>query len=475
MNDSAIKYNRAKMWEILCFSTKNLVPNVFLFLMNYVSYLAAGGYGILVATAGLVITCSRLFDGITDPIVGYIIDKTDGKFGRFRPVMVLGYLVCAFALYLMYFVGVGKGLIVFVLIYALYILGYTCITTASNGGLAVITNDPKQRSDLGRFSSIFGVFLSTGYSAVYTVGYLYPKYGGINMDSLQEMCITAIVIAGIFTIITCIGISSKDKPEFYSGLESTAKVSFKDIFSTLKNNRPLQMMILTTTSDKLALQTASQSAISVMVFGIIVGNYAFRGKLSLYTFIPTILMIYFGMGAAGKKLGIKKAIIFSSWGAIFTMIGQFLVLLIAPTQIGSNTLVTFLFLAPFTICSGLKQIGTSCILPMLGDITDYELYRSGHFVSGIVASTYSFVDKLVTSLSATIVGFIISLIGYVDTMPQPNDPYSTPIFIVAMFVFCGFPIIGWICSIVAMKFYDLDPARMEEIQKVNAERKAAGK
>ena len=473
MSESKIQYNRAKNWEVVLFATKDVVPNVFLFLMNFVSYLATGNYGILVSVAGIIVTASRIFDGITDPIIGLVVDKTNGRFGRFRPMMVIGYIIIAISLFLMYFVGIGSGVVVFTIIYAVYIIGYTFFTTASNGARSVLTNEPKQRASNGRWTGIFVILLSTAFSSVYTSKYLIPKHSGVNLAALQEMCITAIIIGGVFTILACIAIASKDKPEYYSNLSSSS-VSLKDIFTTLKGNRPLQMMIVAASSDKLAMQTTANSSVGIMVFGIIVGNYTFRSNLSLWVLIPTILMIFFGMSFA-SKLGFKKATVFSAWGAIITSIIQFLLFRIAPTQIGVNIGVTALFIISYSLTSGFKQIGTSCVPPMMSDIADYEMYRTGKFIPGMVSAVYSFVDKVISSLAATIVALLLSMIGFTDVLPQPSDAYTEPIFWLSMFIFIGMPLIGWLCTIVAMKYYTLDPEKMKEIQMTNAERKAADK
>lgn len=104
----------------------------------------------------------------------------------------------------------------------------------------------------------------------------------------------------------------------------------------------------------------------------------------------------------------------------------------------------------------------------MADITDYELSVSGHFSPSVVAMTYSFVQKLVSSLGATIVGFAVASIGYVDKMPQATDPFNRTILYTALFLWLGMPILGYICTLIAMKFYPLDAETMAEISRKNA-------
>lgn len=479
MSESQSKALRtnAKTWEIFAFATRNLVPNTFIFLMAYASYLATGSYGILVAVTGVILTVTRIFDGLVDPIIAVIIDKSNGRFGRYRPIMVLGWALVALALVLLFFVGpmVGGGIIFFIAVYMIYIFGYSCFTNSANAAMTILTKDPKQRAESGRWNGLFGMVLSTAYSSVYIASYLMPKYGSVSLPLLHELCVTAIVITGIFTACTCLAISSKDRPEYYGNVSDSDDVKISDIITTLKGNRPLRLLIYSSGSNKLALLAASNASIMLMVYGIIMGDYGFRSKLSLFTFIPIMLMIFFGMGAAGKKWGKRKATIIASWGAIASAVAQFLIFLFVPTQISTNVFIMALFLIAFCLCSGFKQISTSCIYPMLADIADYELYRTGKSRAGTVTSVYTFIDNIISALATTFVSILLSVIGYTTTLPQVTDTFTPQIFTMAMVVFLGIPIVGWIISLISMKYYELTPDKMAEIQKVNLERKDTAK
>ena len=76
--DNKIKQNRAHIWQIAFFSLNNTSTNLFLAMMGYVSYYANGIAGIGVVVISFILTGMRVFDGITDPVLGYILDKTNG-------------------------------------------------------------------------------------------------------------------------------------------------------------------------------------------------------------------------------------------------------------------------------------------------------------------------------------------------------------------------------------------------------------
>lgn len=108
---------------------------------------------------------------------------------------------------------------------------------------------------------------------------------------------------------------------------------------------------------------------------------------------------------------------------------------------------------------------------MLADVVDYEAYRSGRYMPGVVAGVYSLVDKVVSSLGAVIATFCISLIGYTATIPQPTDPKTMPVVIMGILVVYVLPVLGWICTLIAMKKTLISKEKMVEIQKTIGERK----
>lgn len=83
--DPATGIHRAKGWEIALYALNNSSTNLYTMAFMYVSYFLVGIVGTSVALAGILATALRVWDGVTDPFIGFIVDKTDGKFGKNRP------------------------------------------------------------------------------------------------------------------------------------------------------------------------------------------------------------------------------------------------------------------------------------------------------------------------------------------------------------------------------------------------------
>ena len=138
----------------------------------------------------------------------------------------------------------------------------------------------------------------------------------------------------------------------------------------------------------------------------------------------------------------------------------------------SINLYTVLFIVFFGLGYGAYYATADMPIPMVADCADYETYRSGKYIPGIMGTLFSLVDKLVSSLSATVVGIAVTMIG-LEKLPVAETPYSEGMNWVVIILFCVIPMIAWALTLWAMKGYELSGPRMKEIQAVNAQRKAA--
>lgn len=89
-----------------------------------------------------------------------------------------------------------------------------------------------------------------------------------------------------------------------------------------------------------------------------------------------------------------------------------------------------------------------------------------------VSATYSFVDKLISSFGSTIATVAIAAIGYTTTTPQQGDPLTWGVKIVTVVLLVGCPLIGWACTLAAMKNSELTYDKMIEVQARIADKKA---
>ncbi|MFV0363475.1 MAG: MFS transporter [Suipraeoptans sp.] len=467
-----VDYRRAKLWQIMCYACNALIGMSVYQLIGMASYSASLGFGISTAIVGVILTCTRILDGVTDPLLALIYDKVNTKFGKIRVLMIIGWAIEAVALMTMFIWAAGKvtgvaGIAVFTLLYIVYVIGYTIVNMTAQTIPALISNDPRQRPTIGVWVTSLNYLLPLTLSIVFNV-ILLPMYGGTyNLDFLSAVCKLCIAISFVGLIFVCIGVTEYDKAENFVGLNKKKEpLKMKDMIAVLRHNKPLRCYIASAASDKFAQQTGSQAVITTMLYGIIIGNMGLSSILSMIAMLPSIIFAIFGAKYAGKH-GSRRAII--TWTkvcmvaaaltAIFFVVGD-------PSQIAtmfSPMMIGYVLLT--LLLNGAKMCVTTANTSFMADIIDFEMDRSGKYIPAVVTGTYSFLDKIISSFSALIATGAVALIGYTSSMPQPGDENTMSIFILTIGIVYGMPMVGWICTLVAMKFCKLDKEEMIVVQK----------
>lgn len=468
-----IELNSGKLWQIGLFSLNNTSTNLFLAMMGYVSYYANGIAGLGVVLISFILTGMRIFDGITDPIIGYYIDKTNGKFGKFRPFIFFGYILMAVSSAVLFFTThLVTGFLrpfYFVLVYSVYIIGYTFQTAVVKSGQSVITNDPSQRPMITFFDSTF-IMLAHGLVAFYVSVYLIGKYESFQSRALfQEFVITVIIIAGICTILAIIGIWEKDNTKYFKLKDGKKQsIRFRDYAAIMKHNRPIRMLVVVAAANKFAAMVYGNATVIVMLYGIMMDNYPLAGIIGIIIGLPNLAIIFLGIRYA-RRVGQKKAMVSSTWMAVICQTLLMLMLIFCDMKqvsLKNINLVTIAFFVVFTLLNGAKSLSNNIVVPMIADCTDYEYTISGHFVPGIMGALFSFVDKSFSALGTGFVGLALSLIGYSKVFPQVEDTLTSQLKFMTIFFYCIIPICGWLVTLFIMRFYRLGKKEMTQLYKI---------
>ncbi|XOQ16354.1 MAG: MFS transporter [Shouchella clausii] len=463
------KFRRAKWWQLALYPMYGMGHNAFSFMMGIVAYYAAGPVGLSTVIASFIITGTRIFDGITDPIIALIIDKTKGKFGKVRPTALIGYLTMATSTSVMFLtthlVPDGFRMIYFIILYLIFIIGYTINGVAGNIGNTILTNDPKQRPIYGGLNMIYTMlFYAAG--TIFLSFYLTRKYTYDDVELFQEMLIFTLIIGAICCLAQIIGIWSKDHLENFGIGKNTVKIKAKDLWPLLKGNRPLQMFSVAMVTDKLSLQIAGNAIVNVMLFAIVIGDYAMMGATQGISTLPNILVLILGISYA-MKVGSKRGYVIATWTCLILYAAMFLLLWLGdPTQIRMDNMgfMTIAFLFLYIAKNAARYVSSGLANPMLADVIDYNTYQTNTYAAGTISALYGLIDKVVSSLQQTIVGLLLAFIGFKTAFPDVNTPYSDKIFWMTMFLNLGVVMLAYIASLIAMKYYELDKDRMEEIQ-----------
>lgn len=480
-----VQYQKASWFQMILGNANNGCGICFYLLMMYASYIGTQGYGIATAVVGIILMATRLFDAVTDALTAAIFEKFPAKHGKIRIFIVAGWALASLAVLMMFSWAAGHftgaaGFIVFVLAYAVYILGYTINGIAGATVSVVITNDPTQRPMNGLISTLYSYITPMVFNNIIAFLIL-PKYDNqYNAPMLQEACYLYVAISGLFVLLACIGLRKVDVPERYEGIQvgkkKEEKVKLKDMVAVLKDNREAQMYIVTGVSDKFAQQVGSQSVITTLLSGILIGSYTVTAMVGNVTMIIGIVFAFLG-GVFVAKYGAKKSTVTWSLACIgFTAVNLIFFIILGVDgmkSVGKMGVPLIIYAVLMVAVTASKMVLTTTGVAMRGDVVDYELSRSGNYLPAVIGGVYNFMDKVVTSVCSAVAGFCVAAIGYVNTVPQMGDKATTGVFVMSMFLSFGLPIIGWTVNLIAMKFYRLDRETMINVQKDIAEKKKA--
>ena len=493
MEPKATSMNRAKPYQLVLFPLNNGATNVYyVLILSYVATFGNVVLGLTVAFASIMVTAMRVFDAITDPIIGALMDKTNGKFGKFRPFMVIGSITMAASVICLYVLTpfVPESMmwlryVLFVVFYAVWVIGYTFQTSVTRAGQAVLTNDPKQRPLFTIFNTIGSL---AGMGVMQFIGPILARdnfFGDYNRTWFAVMAPIGIIVSVVLTILAIIGIWEKDQPKYF-GLSGAKKENLKirEYAQIVKANKPLQRLIIAGGGCKLALSIATNMTVLIMLYSCMMGNYdnLYLPMMILgYVFaVPFFLLTVRTAQKKGQKASLMRYVAV----ALVCYVGVLVLLLLWKqgdpnfnfSIMGENglsiNLYTVLFILFFGIGYGAYYATADMPIPMVADCADYETYRSGKFIPGIMGTLFSLVDKLVSSLSATVVGLAVGFIG-LDKLPTKGTPYVEGMNIVVIVLFCVIPMCAWALTLWSMKGYELYGERVKTIQAVNAARKEA--
>ena len=491
-NTSGAGMNRARMYQLVLFPLNNGATNVYyVLILSYIATFGNNVLGIATVFASVMVTGMRVFDAITDPIIGALMDHTSGKFGKFRPFMVIGNAIMAISVFLLYIVSpeipqsrVGLRYAAFILLYAVWVIGYTFQTSVTRSGQTVLTNDPNQRP-------MFTIFNTVGSMAgMGLMQFLAPIIRAnvadySSADFYRVLTPLGIVLSIVLTILAIIGIWEKDQPKYFGiGGAAQEKTKISEYIEIIRNNKPMQRLMVAGAGCKLALSIATNVTVLCMLYGCMMGNYdgLYLPMMVIgYAFsVPFFLLTVRTSQKKGQKASLMKYVS----AALVCYIGVLVLLLLWKQGNPAWNLVlmrngkfsvnlyTVLFILLFGIGYGAYYSTADMPIPMVADCSDYETYRSGKYIPGIMGTLFSLVDKLVSSLSATVVGIAVSIIG-LQNLPTADTPYAPGMNRIVIVLFCIIPMTAWAVTLLVMRNYELTGERMKEIQEINNQRKEA--
>jgi GPH family glycoside/pentoside/hexuronide:cation symporter len=426
--------------------------------------------------AGTMIMISRLFDGVIDPLIGMIADRTETRWGKFRPYLIWMALPLAITATLTFttphFGPSGKLLYAYCTL-LLFMACYAAINIPYSSLLGVLTPDPLQRTSASSFKFAFAYISGMTVSAT---SLILAKHFGNGFDTKdpsgwQKTIMIYGVVAIVFFILTFLFTKERVKPQRTQ--RTTVKKDLFDLFS----NGPWLILLGATIS--MIMFVSSRIGVTNYYFKYYITNYS---EVNIHHIAYHFLWWNFSWGFE------EVASVFNTLGQGCSIIGTLLVPLLAGRFGKKNAFLTlftiaivstaaFYFLSPknLTLIFILQITGSltggplsPVIWAMYADTADYSEWKNNRRATGLVFSASAMSQKIGWATGAVFTGALLTAYGFIADKAQTVEVKHILILLMSII-----PSVFGILSIVLILFYKLDEKTMINIETELKERRIA--
>ena len=420
---------------------------------------------------GVVSLAPRIFDSITDPIMGFISDNTKSKWGRRRQYVFIGALTMGVSFIIMWQLfldnGVDYNFVYFLMWSLVFYLGLTIF------GVPYVAMGYEMSNDFHERTQIMAVAQWIGQWAwVIAPWFWVVMYDPIWFESaevaVRELAVWVGIACMIFAIIPAIFIKSESTlDKDYTPLTfKNIGGSFKEIgasFVEAFKSKPFKKLCVSTFFIFNAFNTVAGFTFFIIVYYLFNGNTGDAGIWptlfgSCGALVTTFLVIPI-VTYMSKKVGKKNAFLISqSISIIGYVMFWFLFIPGKPYM--------FLFALPF-FSFGIGGLFT-LMMSMTADVIDLDELQTGKRREGVFGAIYWWMVKFGFAIAGGLTGTILTLVGFTSGAGSQPENAITGLRL----FFTGFPILGTLIAIYVMWDYDITEEKSNEISEALAKRKA---
>lgn len=415
--------------------------------------------GLSPVAAGSVLAIGRIWDAINDPFIGYLSDRTQTRWGRRYPWMVLGAIPFGLSFFLMWVVPAWESETArfwyYVVVSLFFQVFYTVINLPYATLTAELTKDYDERTELTAFrlaSSLFGAISALGLGLVITqliedVQRQYWVLGAIV--SLLAVIPLLLCVAGTYPYAVRRGAL---QPETTSTSDS---MPFLQQVKVVFQNRAFLFVVGIYLFAWLALQMTASIIPFYATFWMGLDSYFLAALLVQGT---AILMMYF-VNRLSRRLG-KQEIFYIGIGT--WIIAQIALFFVQPGQVAA------LYLLCVVVSFG---VATAYVVPwaMLPDVIELDELQTGQRREGVFYAFMTLLQKVGLGLGLFLVSLALQFSGFVSGAAEQSDSA-----LLAIRIFIGpVPMVLLILSVVLARFYPINRQAHEAMLLQLAERHRA--
>ena len=414
---------------------------MYLLLALYVMKFSTDVLLIAPAIMGLIFSVSRIWDAISDPLVGYLSDRTTTSLGRRRTWILFSFVPIAIGFYAVFAPPVSLSGDALTWWMAASIIGfYSAMTIFFVPHMALgaeLSNDYHERSRL------FGL-----RHAFYTVGSILSlgtmmlllneefREGGDVRAMAEEYALYAIIAMSVLVLYAVVNL--RERPEFQGRLNSSPTSAFRDVWQ----NPHARLLVIVT-----FIENVGSSAIAVLT--LYVTQYVVGAPLSA----PFIILAYMLPSTASVPMWLPLSRRFGKirvwmvgmalYGLAFG--GMFFLPFLETVDARLTLIIVMAAFAGLAAgCGG--TIGPS----VQGDVIDYDEYKTGERKEGSYFAVWNFTYKSALGVMLLLTGFVLEASGFV-----PNQPQTMTVQIAMVSLYGALPLLCYAIGVVLFSRFKL--------------------
>lgn len=367
-------------------------------------------FGLSFADAGLLMLIARMFDVVTDPLMGSIADRTQSRWGTYRPWLIWGSIpfgiIFACLLFTPELGPTGKRVWAYTF-YLLMMAVYTLVNVPYGSLLGVMTEDDDEKNQFSSYRMV-GAY-AMGFVTLISFPYLQKWVGGSEAHQYSVLGAGFGVVAAVMTLACGLLTKERIKPK------RAEKFSTKQ-YSDLISNKPWIYMTLVAISTNF-FNGFRYAAAGYMMTYCLGGDVTIGALIINYTvfmaFGEVTCMIFGGLSPAFTRwVGSKRGAFI--WSAILCTVSS-----VAYFFIPMDPAYIWVMVAVSIITS----IGVGFYSPLLwsmyADVSDYATETYGASSTGLIFSSGTMAQKFGSAISGSLIALLLGMAGLISTT-DPN-------------------------------------------------------
>jgi GPH family glycoside/pentoside/hexuronide:cation symporter len=445
--------------EKICYGVADLGGNLFWSTFGtYLLFFYTDVFGLPAAAAGTVSLVAWLLDGAMNPIMGMVADRTETRWGKYRPYLLwisIPLTVMGLLTFTTPHLGQEGRLIWAYCTFVPVMILFAAYSVPYSAMLGVISPDPSERT------SIVSIKFVCAYAgAMIVAGSLLPMAralgGGDSARGWQLSFVTYGIVYLVLISFTFFGTRERLRPI------PRGKASIKDDLRDLVRNRPWIILALMTITFIVASNI--RSSITAHYFKYFVGSRSvslpFAGGPRTYSFVE-LVSAFNATGMVGAVLGVmllnwlarplgkKRGIAILAVMALVSNAGFFV---LKPDQLAA--------MFAWNLLGGLSSAPIFAFLwSMFADAADYSEWRTGRRATGLVFSASLMCTKIGGALSSSGSAWLLAFVGF-----RPNVAESPEVLRGLVLLMSLIPAAFWAVELVLVSCYPLNGKRLAEIE-----------